>query len=86
MNNQCSLEPWYAQEDLLKAVNLCIDALNKSHIKASRAELVPGCLAKAIQCSNEIALANSQFYGFNVSVKKENCGLEVTPSEITAHL
>lgn len=82
MNNAFSCSPWYAQEDLLKAVNACIDALNESGIKASRAELVPECLSKAIQCSNRMALDSLQFYGFNISVEKENGGFEVSPPEM----
>lgn len=85
MNRCFSLTPWYAQEDLVKAVNMCIDALNKSGIKADRAELVPDCLLKAIQCSNRTALGSLAFYGLSVLAEGKDGHVKVTPAEISSY-
>lgn len=79
MNKAYSTSPWYAQEDLIKAVNMCIDALEQSGISAERAKLIPECLTKAIECSNHIAMENTAFVAAPISVEREECSFKVSP-------
>ena len=74
---------WYTDPDLLNAVNLCLNALSKSGISAERAAYVPGCLAKAIRCSNLMVLRESAFKQTPISVTKDERGWsDVTPGDL----
>lgn len=73
---------WYAQPDIVSAVNLCMEALEKSGISADRATLVPDCLASAILCSNQIVLQDAAFKGAEIEVKEVNGGYDVIPKEL----
>lgn len=61
MDDTYSMLPWYDDSDMLTVVNQCMDAIERVRISAKRAGDVPGCLAEAIQKSNQIALSNAKF-------------------------
>lgn len=70
---------WYANEKMVDAVNLCMDAIKKSGISAKEAQQLPQYLDKAIRCSNEIFLQNSGFTPASITVEARNGGYDVTP-------
>lgn len=85
MDRAYSLSQWYTQDDLVKAVNLCMEALNRSGISAERAKLIPDCLRKAIECSNDIAMGKVAFISAPISVERQECSFKVSPFEIRSY-
>lgn len=79
MDRAYSLKSWYTQDDLVNAVNLCMEALARAGISAERATLVPECLKKAIECSNDITMGNTPFVAAPISVEQDGAGFNVTP-------
>lgn len=61
MNELFCEENWYSNEKLVSAVNLCMQAIEKSGISAEEAALVPKFLERSIECSNDALLASSTF-------------------------
>ena len=64
MNACWDTRGWYKQDDLCKAVNLCLKAIEESGISAERAALIPDCLAQAIDCGNDMILSGTRFRSY----------------------
>lgn len=85
MDKTYSLSLWYTQDDLVNAVNLCMEALERSGISAERAKLIPECLKRAIECSNDIAMGKTAFSSTPISVEREECSFKVSPFELSRY-
>lgn len=77
MYDAYSLLPWYGGSEMLDAVNCCMDAIERSGLSAEQAEVVPQCLAEAIERSNQIALSNAKFRAAHFRVEIKDGGYEV---------
>lgn len=61
MNEFFDRRRWYFDEKMVKAVNLCMEAIETAGLSAENAALVPEFLKSAIDCSNGEALRTAKF-------------------------
>ena len=69
MDLKYSLLPWYTNEQIRNAVNLCLDAIESSGISATDALEIPASLESAIKRSNDFSLSNSKFKPTHIDVE-----------------
>lgn len=76
-----SLLPWYANEQIRNAVNLCLDAIETSGISATEALSIPEFLRFAIQKSNDFTLEHSKFKPMHVNVEIKDGSISLLTSD-----
>lgn len=75
---------WEKQEDIVRAVNLCLKAIQESGISADRAAYVPGCLTDAVRCGNDMMLKTETFRAYEIECKSNGKGERiVSPAGLT---
>lgn len=77
MNKNSSFLPWYGNNNLRNAVNLCLDAIKESGLSAAEAISIPECLKMAIQRSNSLALSQSDFNPVHIEVEIKDGGIDL---------
>lgn len=78
MNEFFDKGSWYFDEKMVKAVNLCMEAIETAGLSAENAALVPEFLKSAIDCSNDEALRMSNFKKTPVVVDRSGFQPELT--------
>lgn len=77
MDDTYPMLPWYDDSDMLTVVNQCMDAIERVGISAEQARDVPGCLAEAIQKSNQFTLSSTKFRAAHFRVEIKDGAYEV---------
>lgn len=78
MNEIFDKSSWYFDEKIVKAVNLCMEAIETAGLSAESAALVPEFLKSAIDCSNDESLRTSNFKKTPVVVDRSGFQPELT--------
>ena len=78
MNEFFDKGSWYFDEKMVKAVNLCMEAIETAGLSAEKAALVPEFLKSAIDRSNDEALRTSKFKKAPVVVDRTGFQPELT--------
>ena len=83
------MQNWEKQDDMVKAVNGCLKAIQEAGISIERATLVPSCLSDAIACGTRLTMQAETFRAYQIESKPDGKGGHtVSPAylqEFTAH-
>lgn len=75
---------WEKQDDIVKAVNGCLKAIQDAGISIERAELVPACLFDAISCGKKMMMQAETFRAYQIESKPDGKGGNtVSPAELS---
>lgn len=79
-----AIQNWEKQDDIVKAVNGCLKAIQDAGISIERAALVPACLSDAISCGTKMMMQAETFRAYQIESKPDGKGgSTVSPAELS---